>query len=79
MTKKLSPEIKAEICTHFEHGMSQIQIALKYHITQATVSKTLKRYAQRETYARKHGSGRPPKLTKKDLEFFEDKIEEIPN
>lgn len=78
MSKKLSPEIKAEICTHFEHGMTQVQIAQKYLITQATVSKTLKRYAQRGTYARKHGSGRPSKLSKEDLEFFEKKIEENP-
>lgn len=78
MTEKLLPETKAEICTHFEHGLSQMDIAKKYNISKSTVSKTLKRYREREVYCRKHGPGRKKKLNSAELTFLEKAVEKEP-
>lgn len=74
MAMKLTAEIKAEICTHYEHGMSQVKIASKYLINQSSVSRILKRKRIRGFNTRLSGSGRKRKLSKEYLEFFEQEI-----
>jgi len=78
MTYKLLPEIKAKICTHFEHGMTQVEISELCQVSQSTVSKTIKRYFNRGVFSRKPGSGRKKRLSLVDLKYLEAEIEKNP-
>lgn len=78
MFDKLLPETKAEICTHFEHGLTQKEIAIKFNISQSTVSKTIKNHRIRGFYARKKGSGRKKILSVQDMKFLEAKVDSKP-